>query len=205
MENKKIKLKYPIIVEGKYDKVSLTNIIDAPIITTGGFAIFNSKEKQALIARLGRDGVILLTDSDGGGVQIRKFLHGVLKREQIFDAYIPKIEGKEKRKKTRSRAGLLGVEGMEREVILRALSPFALTDCGEEKEKKPITKLDFYLDGLSGGDGSREKRARLLDLAGLPDDMSANAMLEAFNLLFGREEYKSMLAECFPDISTADD
>ena len=201
----KIKISLPIIVEGRYDKSTLASFLDATVITTGGFSVFNNKEKQALIRRLAKDGIIVLTDSDGGGRQIRSFLNGIVPSDKIHNLYIPKIEGKEKRKKTRSRAGLLGVEGMEREVILRALSPFALTDCGEEKEKKPITKLDFYLDGLSGGDGSREKRARLLDLAGLPDDMSANAMLEAFNLLFGREEYKSMLAECFPDISTADD
>ena len=196
MKNEKLKLKYPVIVEGKYDKVSLTNIIDTPIITTGGFAIFNSKEKRALIEKLGKNGIILLTDSDGGGMQIRKFLHGIMPHELVFDAYIPKIEGKERRKKTRSRAGLLGVEGMDKEVILRALSPFS--DEGTNMaERTPITKLDFYLDGLSGGDGSKEKRAKLLSFAGLPDDMSANAMLEAFNLLFGREEYKKMLVSCF--------
>ncbi len=190
----KIKLKYPVVVEGRYDKSTLSSIFDAVIITTGGFAVFNSAEKKSLIKRLGEDGIILLTDSDGGGKQIRSYLHGILGSECVHDAYIPKIEGKEKRKKTRSRAGLLGVEGVGREALVRALSPFTVGNT-QTAEKKKITKTDLYLDGLSGGENSAERRARLLTRLELPDDMSANSMLEALNMLIGYDEYKAIVRE----------
>ena len=113
----KIKISLPIIVEGRYDKSTLSGFIDATIITTGGFSIFNNKEKQALIRRIGEGGIIVLTDSDGGGKQIRKFLAGILPSDKIHNLYIPKIEGKESRKRKPSASGNLGVEGMEKEVL----------------------------------------------------------------------------------------
>ena len=124
MEKKKISL--PIIVEGKYDKNTLSQIFDAHIITLGGFSVFNSKEKQLLIKRLAKDGVILMTDSDGGGKQIRSFLLGILPSDKVKNVYIPKLEGKEKRKDKPSKSGLLGVEGMSRETLERLLLPFVI-------------------------------------------------------------------------------
>lgn len=188
----KIKISLPIVVEGRYDKSTLSGFIDGVIITTGGFSVFNNKEKQALIRRLGEGGIIILTDSDGGGKQIRKFLSGILPPDKIHHLYIPKIEGKEKRKAKPSAQGTLGVEGMEKEVLLRLLSPFADGD-KPEKEHKMITKVDFFTDKLTGCDNASENRARLCRAANLPDDMTPNALLEAMNLLYGYDEYKRLL------------
>lgn len=188
----RIKISLPIVVEGRYDKSTLSGFIDGVIITTGGFSVFNNKEKQALIRRLGEGGIIILTDSDGGGKQIRKFLSGILPPDKIHHLYIPKIEGKEKRKTKPSAQGTLGVEGMEKEVLLRLLSPFADGD-KPEKERKMITKVDFFTDKLTGCDNASENRARLCRAANLPDDMTPNALLEAMNLLYGYDEYKRLL------------
>lgn len=184
-----------MVVEGRYDKSALSSIFDAVIITTGGFSVFNSKEKLALIKKLGKDGIILLTDSDGGGRQIRSYLHGALDPSLVHDAYIPKIAGKERRKKSPSKAGTLGVEGVGREVLERALSPYIENGSAPVGQKRKITKTDLYLDGLSGADGASERRAQLLVSLGLPDDMSANSMLEALNMLVGYDEYKRLLDE----------
>jgi ribonuclease M5 len=188
----KLKINLPIIVEGRYDKSSLMGYLDAKIITTGGFSIFNDKEKQALLRRISQKGVILLTDSDGGGKQIRRFLQGIIPPENIHNLYIPKIEGKESRKRKASKAGTLGVEGMDKDVILRLLTPFAEGEnC--EKEGKMITKVDFFLDKLTGCEGASENRATLCRACNLPDDMTPNALLEAMNLLYGYDEYKALV------------
>ena len=179
----KIKISMPIVVEGRYDKSSLSGFLDATIITTGGFSIFNNKEKQALIRRITSDGIIILTDSDGGGKQIRKFLAGMIPSDKIHNLYIPKIEGKESRKKVASKSGTLGVEGMNKEVILRLLSPFT-NDNIASKERKMITKVDFFEDKLTGFENSSERRRALAALCELPDDMTPNALLEAMNLLY---------------------
>lgn len=182
----------PVIVEGKYDKIALSSILDAHIIATGGFSLFNRKELLSLIRQLGeKHGIILLTDSDGGGVQIRSYITSALPKDKIVNLYIPKIEGKEKRKKAPSKAGLLGVEGMEKELLYNLFLPFstserARTDLGG------ITKNDFYFDGLSGRDNSKEKRAMLAKALSLPDDMTANALLEAVNLLVSKKEYEEL-------------
>ena len=191
----KIKLKYPVVVEGRYDKSALSSIFEGVIITTGGFSVFNSKEKLALIKKLGKEGIVLLTDSDGGGRQIRSFLHGALGEALVYDAYIPKIAGKEKRKKAPSKAGVLGVEGVGKEVLVKALSPYAESSAPTKKEGRKITKTDLYLDGFSGTDGASERRRALLTLAELPDDMTANAMLDALNMLYSFEEYKSLVCK----------
>ena len=188
----KVKIALPIIVEGRYDKSSLMGYLDAKIITTGGFSIFNDKEKQALLRRIGEGGVILLTDSDGGGKQIRKFLQGILPADKIHNLYIPKIEGKESRKRKKSAAGVLGVEGMDKDTILRLLTPFIEGE-NKHKEVKMITKVDFFLDKLTGCEGASENRARLCQKCNLPDDMTPNALLEAMNLLYGYDEYKAMI------------
>ena len=188
----KVRINLPIIVEGRYDKSALSGFLDATIITTGGFSIFNDKEKQALLRRISANGVILLTDSDGGGKQIRKFLQGILPPDKIHNLFIPKIEGKESRKRHRSAAGTLGVEGMEKDVILRLLTPFI---DGEkvERSNKMITKVDFFADKLTGCEGASENRAWLCRECNLPEDMTPNALLEAMNLLYGYDEYKRII------------
>ena len=198
----KIKISLPIIVEGRYDKSTLSGFIDGRIITTGGFSIFNDKEKQALLRRIAANGVIVLTDSDGGGKQIRKFLASILPPDKIHNLFIPKIEGKESRKKKASKSGTLGVEGMEKDVLLRLLTPFA---SGEtiQKDSKLITKVDFFTDKLTGCDNASENRAKLCRYCNLPDDMTPTALLEAMNLLYGYEEYKKIIHTLFIDISTA--
>ena len=189
----RIKVKLPIIVEGRYDKSTLSGFVDGVILTTDGFSIFNNKEKQALIRRICADGVIILTDSDGGGKQIRSFLSGMLPHGKLYNLYIPKIDGKEKRKAHRSASGTLGVEGMSREVLERLLEPFTC-DAPAATSAKMITKTDFFCDGLSGTDNAAERRAALAKAADLPGDMSANALLEAMNLLFGYDKYKELIS-----------
>ena len=201
MEKKKISL--PIIVEGKYDKNTLSQIFDARIFTLGGFGVFNSKEKQVLLRKIAKDGVILLTDSDGGGRQIRSFLLGILPPDKVKNVYIPKVEGKEKRKVKASKSGLLGVEGMSREALERLLAPF-VDDGGRvalsaENNAKMITKVDFYMDGLTGKDNSSERRRVLSRHFELPDDMTPKALIEALNLLVGYEGYKAAVCELFSE------
>lgn len=190
----KVKISLPIIVEGRYDKSTLSGFLDATIITTGGFSIFNNKEKQALLRRIAENGVIVLTDSDGGGKQIRKFLAGILPPDKIHNLYIPKIEGKESRKRKPSKSGTLGVEGMEKKVILRLLEPF-IDGKIAEKSGRMITKVDFFTDKLTGCDGASENRAKLCRECGLPEDMTPNALLEAMNLIYGYEEYKKIISD----------
>ena len=193
----KVKVNLPIIVEGRYDKSALSGFLDATIITTGGFSIFNDKEKQALLRRISANGVILLTDSDGGGKQIRKFLQGILPPDKIHNLFIPKIEGKESRKRHKSAAGTLGVEGMEKDVILRLFTPFI---DGEKvvENTRMITKVDFFADKLTGCDGASENRAWLCRECNLPEDMTPNALLEAMNLLYGYDEYKRIISKKEP-------
>ena len=188
-----MKISLPIIVEGRYDKSALSGYIDAVIVTTGGFSVFNNKEKQLLIKKLGKDGIIVLTDSDAGGKQIRSFLSSILPKDKIYHLYTPKIEGKEARKARPSKAGVLGVEGVDSDVLIKILSPFA--DGGSKRNNgKMITKVDFYNDKLTGFPDSKARRAELARSFDLPDDMTANALLEAINLLFGYDEYKSAVS-----------
>lgn len=191
---KKKKISLPILVEGKYDKNTLSQIFDANIITLGGFGVFNSKEKQQLIRKIAKDGIIILTDSDGGGRQIRSFLLGILPPELVHNVYIPKVQGKEKRKTKASGSGLLGVEGMGREVLEKILSPYVLdgerVKLSKQKDCREITKRDLFTDGLSGGECSSVLRAELCRYFELPEDLTAKAMLEALNMLVGYSEYK---------------
>lgn len=188
----KIKISLPVIVEGKYDKIKLDSIFDATVIVTGGFSVFNNKDKQMMIRRLGKDGVIVLTDSDGGGKQIRAFLQNALPKEKIHNLYIPKIKGKERRKDHVSKEGYLGVEGMEKEELIRIFTPF-IGEGISKKQDKMITKVDFYADKLTGFENSSLLREKLCHLADLPADLTPNALLEAMNLLYGYDEYKALV------------
>ena len=192
----KLKISMPIIVEGKYDKIKIDSIADATVITTGGFALFNKKEEAALLRRLAEEyGVIVLTDSDGGGTQIRSYLSGILPREKTHHLYIPRMEGKEKRKDKPSREGTLGVEGMEAELLYNLLSPFAKD--GDFRRRGGIDKRRFYLDGLAGTENASEKRKTLARALSLPPMLSANALLSAINLLYTEEEYEEILRKTF--------
>ena len=193
----KIKISLPIVTEGKYDKNTLKQIFDATVITSDGFGVFKSSEKQILIRKLAKDGIIVLTDSDGGGKVIRSFLSGIVPKDKVYNLYIPKIKGKERRKSAPSKEGYLGVEGMTREELIRVFSPFIKNEENEgispRKEREMITKVDFYRDKLTGAENSALMRDALARVLGLPDGMSANALLEAVNLLCDRSEYEMAL------------
>jgi len=188
----KRKVKEVIVCEGRYDKNTISQVVDATVVTTGGFQVFNDREQLALIRRLAEQrGVILLLDSDGAGFVIRNHLKGAIAPELVKQAYIPDIAGKEKRKKTPGKEGKLGVEGMKPEVLLEALRRCGATFLDEEstaEDRTPITKADMLELGLIGAN-SREKRQELLQRLRLPEHMSANALLEALNLLMDREEF----------------
>ena len=188
----KLKIEIPILVEGKYDKITLLGVLDAKIFCTDGFSVFNNKEKQILLRRIAEEkGLLVLTDSDGGGRQIRSFLSGILPKEKITMLYIPKIEGKEKRKRVGGKSGLLGVEGMKSELLRELFLPFSTEGELPDANAKKVTKTDFYLDGFSGTPDAAARRALLAKALGLPEDMTANALVEAINLLFGYDAYKS--------------
>lgn len=191
MTREKKRLTLPLIVEGRYDKCTLSSLFSGMIVSLDGFSVFNSKEKQSLLRRISDRGIIVLTDSDGGGRQLRSFVSGLLPKDKVFHLYIPKIEGKEKRKQKRSKEGYLGVEGMKPELLLKILSPFT-EDGGrvEKNDKKEVTPLDFYSDGFTGKDSSRLKRRELAHYLGLPEDMTAKALLAAINLVSSYEEYR---------------
>lgn len=182
-----------IVVEGRYDKNALRQVVDATVVETRGFGVFRDQERLALLRRLGRErGLILLTDSDGAGFVIRNFLKGAIPKSQLKQAYIPDVPGKERRKAAPGREGKLGVEGMPPQVLLEALERAGATfeeeaDGGERR--RPITKADFYALGLTGGPDSAARRASLLRRLRLPEHMTANALLEAVNILYTREEF----------------
>ena len=186
--SEKLRIALPVVVEGKYDKIKLDSVIDAAVLTTGGFGIFNSAEKKALIRRLCKDGVILLCDSDGAGKVIRGYLKGILPPERVYDLYIPKIAGKEKRKRVGSKEGTLGVEGMDADLLRALFAPYA-TDA--LPSRAPITKADFYAYGLSGGANAAALRDALAAQFALPSGMTANALIAALALLCSREEFET--------------
>ena len=191
MNREKKKLRLPVIVEGKYDKCTLSALFSGLILPLDGFAVFNSKEKQAMLRRVSENGVVVLTDSDGGGRQLRSFVSGILPPDKVYHVYIPKIEGKERRKVKRSKAGYLGVEGMDADLLLKLLSPFVEGQgCGADDDSDPITSSELYLDGFTGTDNSAAKRGELARHLGLPDDMSAKALIQAINLLSLKDKYR---------------
>ena len=188
----KRRIKEVIVVEGRYDKNTLSQVVDATILETGGFGIFKDKEKAALLRRLGAErGIIVFTDSDGAGFVIRNHLKSILPTGQLKQAYIPDVPGKERRKRTPGKEGKLGVEGMPPQVLLAALERCGATFLGEEEKERQggsITKADLMELGLVGA-GSRERREALLQKLQLPQHMTPNAMLEALNLLYTREKF----------------
>ena len=192
----KLQIAYPIIVEGKYDKIKLQAVCEGLIIKTDGFGIFKKDEKAALIRTLARENsIIVLTDSDGGGKVIRSHLSSLIPKDKLIQLYIPKIEGKEKRKSEASKEGFLGVEGMEKELLYSLLEPFSSSADAKANEKlkkiaeNPLSKVDFYLDGLTGGENSSQKRDELAKKFGLPSNMTPNALLEALKVIASYEDY----------------
>lgn len=186
-------IKEVIVVEGRYDKNTLAQVVDATIVTLGGFSVFNDREKLAFLRRLAekQGGLIVLTDSDGAGFVIRNYLKGALPKELVKQAYIPDVAGKERRKRKAGKEGKLGVEGMKPEVLLESLRRAGATflDDGAQVQKgEPITKADLFALGLSGGAGSAAKRQALLKKLELPEHLTANGLLEALNVLFSLEE-----------------
>ena len=191
----KLAIPYPVVVEGKYDKIRLSNIIDAQILVTDGFGIFRKEEKRLLLRRLAAERpLIVLTDSDGGGKIIRAHLSGMLPRDRIIPLYIPQIKGKERRKDKPSAAGTLGVEGMEDDLLYELFLPYAQDgDPLARACENPLSKVDFFEDGLTGGANSAAKRDELAARVGLPAGMSANALLEALRLILSYEEYLALV------------
>ena len=183
---KKIPIKYPCIVEGKYDKIKLDSIIEGKIIPTNGFGIFSDKEKKDMFIALSqKTPLIVATDSDGAGLVIRNYMKSIIPKDRLFHVYIPEVKGKEKRKTQGSKEGTLGVEGMEAQLLRELFLPFA--DFDTDKKVTPMTKTDLFVMGLSGGDGSHEKRKALCKALSLPSNLSSNAFLDALNMLYDKD------------------
>ena len=185
-----VKIKEAIVVEGRYDKNTLSQIVDAPILETSGFGIFKDKKRLALLRQVAQKrGLIVFTDSDGAGFVIRNHIKSAIPGKYLKHAYIPDILGKERRKAAPGKEGKLGVEGMSREIILEALRRSGATIEGEDAPRiRQITKQDLMALGLSGGPDASAKRLMLLKKLNLPEHMSPNAMLQALNLLYSLEE-----------------
>lgn len=185
-----LKVKEVIVVEGRYDKNTLCQVVDAVILETGGFGIFNDRQKQKLLRRLAESrGLIVLTDSDGAGFVIRNFIKGCVDPKLVKHAYIPDVYGKERRKSAPSREGKLGVEGMEKDVLLDALRRAGATIDGESAPRAAITKADLYARGLSGGQGSAQRRKELLTAMDLPERLTADGLLDVLNAVMSREDF----------------
>ena len=189
-----IKLEMPIIVEGKYDKIKLSSIFDTVILTTDGFGIFKNKEKVELIKKLSeKNGVIVLTDSDSAGGIIRSYLKNILSEDKIHHVFLPRIEGKEKRKVKQSSEGLLGVEGIDCNLILKAFERFLPKN--EIKEKKPITTAFLMSMGLSGTADSSQKRRYLLDRLNLPYCISPSTLKKVLSEISSKEEISNIMKD----------
>ena len=186
------KIREVIVVEGRYDKNALSQVVDAVILETAGFGIFKDRQKQKLLRTLAETrGLIVLTDPDGAGFVIRNFLKGCTDPSRVKHAYVPDIPGKERRKSSPSKEGKLGVEGMRPALLLEALrrAGASFEEAEAAPEREPITKADLYARGLSGGEGSAEKRRELLKKLDLPERLTANGLLDVLNVLMSREEF----------------
>ncbi len=200
-----VKNKEAIVVEGKYDKNTLRQIVDTAVFQTDGFGIMKNKELLVFLRKVAETrGLIILTDSDGAGFVIRNHLKGALPKDKVLHAYVPDVAGKERRKTAPGKEGLLGVEGMEPAVILQALRNAGATF--EETEvtapHTPITKQDLYQWGLSGRADSKAMRLRLLKQLQLPAHMSANGLLEALNVLYDKETCTAMVKSVLDEEET---
>ncbi len=194
-----MKIREVIVVEGRYDVNTLKQAVEATVLSTKGFGIFKDREQQALLRRLAQKrGIIVLTDSDGAGFVIRNFLRGALPPDQVKHAYIPQRPGKERRKTSPGKEGLLGVEGMDPETLRAALLRAGATveeGPSAAVDQKPVTKADLMELGLSGGADSGLRRKRILKALDLPEQMTANALLEAVNLFMDREAFLRLCRE----------
>ena len=188
----KIPINQVVVVEGKYDKIKLDSVIDATIIALDGFGVFKSDEKKALIRSAAKSrGVIVLTDSDSAGLVIRNHIKSIAGSEGIIHLYIPQIEGKEKRKVSPSKEGLLGVEGVDADLLRELFEAFRTS----EKKKGEITRAHLYEDGFIGKDTSRERRKALAKKVNLPENISTSALIEALNIIMTLEEYKKFVRD----------
>jgi ribonuclease M5 len=191
-----LRIREAVVVEGRYDKNTLSQLVDTVILETSGFGVFRDGELLALLRRLAeKRGLVILTDADGAGFVLRNFLKGAIPPEQVKHAYIPDIFGKERRKREPGREGKVGVEGMSPAVLEEALRRAGATFLDERTpsapRSRPITKADLYAMGLSGGKGSAERRRALLQRLELPERLSPNALVEVLNALFSYEEFEA--------------
>ena len=192
-----VKIREAILVEGRYDKNTLAQLVDAPILETAGFGIFKDKKQLALLRQVAeKRGLIVFTDPDGAGFVIRNHIKSAIQAQYLKHAYVPDIMGKERRKRTPGKEGKLGVAGMRPEIILDALRKAGATIEGEDSPTlHPITKQDLMELGLSGGANAAEKRKALLKKLDLPEHMSANALLQALNLIYSTDELRNILSK----------
>ncbi len=192
-----LRIKEAIVVEGRYDKNTLSQLVDTVILETHGFSIFSDEKQLALLRRLAKtQGLIILTDSDGAGFVIRNYLKGAIPPDAVKHAYIPDVHGKERRKRSWGKEEKLGVEGMPPSILEEALRRAGATFLEETAQKTnpaPLTKTDLYLLGLSGRDGSAILRSRLLRKLSLPEHLSPNALLPVLNALYSKEELETIL------------
>ena len=190
-----IRIREAIIVEGRYDKNTLAQVVDAPILETSGFGIFHDSQRLALLRRLAETrGIIVLTDSDGAGFVIRNYLRGAIDPAQVKHAYIPDVAGKERRKRIASKEGKLGVEGMRPELLLDALIKCGATidDLPPQRREQRISKADMFAKGLSGGQDSAARRKALLKRLELPEHMTAPCLLDYLNVMMTRDEFMAL-------------
>lgn len=186
----KLKIPYPVVVEGKYDRLRLLSVMEGQILTTDGFGLFNKKEKLALFKSLAaKTPIVVLTDPDGAGKLIRAHISSAIPKERIIPLYVPQTKGVEKRKTAPSAEGFLGVEGQDKALLYRLLAPLAAPHA--PFRENPLSKLDFYEDGLAGREGCVAKRNKLAAVFGLPADMTPNALLAALRIVATFEEYKA--------------
>ena len=196
-----IKIKQAIIVEGRYDKIKLSNLVDAVIIPTDGFAVFKDRETAELIKMLAqKTGIIILTDSDSAGFQIRARVREIARRGEVINVYIPDVEGKEKRKRKPSKQGLLGVEGIDDKTLLEAFERAGVFAEKVPAPTDPITKADLMELGLVGGNNSASLREKLQRRLGLPARLSANMLLEILNVMYSREEFVTFCNQTVTDL-----
>lgn len=194
-----IKIEQAIIVEGKYDKIKLSSVIDGLIIETNGFSVFKDKEKQKLIRRLAEEkGILIMTDSDSAGFKIRNFLGGSIPQDRIYHAYIPDIFGKEKRKTQYSKEGKLGVEGVPTQVIVDALEKAGVMYQSNDREKtREITNIDLYEYGLSGTSGCKQRKEKLLKYLDLPVRLSTSSFVKLLNTFMTYDDFIKSINDCF--------
>lgn len=189
-----IRLSQAVIVEGKYDKIKLSSLLDATVIATDGFRIYKDRQKLELIRLLAKTcGIIIATDSDAAGFQIRSFLKSAVREGEVLHLYLPDIPGKEKRKATPSKEGKLGLEGIPLPVLEQLFSQAGAQINQASAPKTPITKLTLYEDGLTGGPDSRQKRLALLKRLHLPEHLNTNSLLSVLNSLYDYNEYKQIV------------